>query len=205
MLLHTLVPVPAQPAGPPRAVPVTRPAGPGPVEAPADVVAAGVVAAPGAVERAAAFDLQVELVTRVGVQPLAAEEGSLREALTSLYSLFGTSRDVLHRMAGETAGPLVLPGVAASLANQHLRPFLATWHPALQEHEAARPPETGAAEHERQWKRAGEMRTALAGLRAPLTAAAERLATLCGIDLLSSSQADHRGAEDHGGGPPDDH
>ncbi|MEU2877771.1 TIR domain-containing protein [Streptomyces sp. NPDC007070] len=138
------------------------------------------------IERAAAFDLQVELVTRVGVQPLAEEHGSLREALTSLHSLFATTRDVLHRVATETATPLTLPSIAATLTNQHLRPFLATWHPALQEHEATRPADVSPVEHERHWKRAAEMRTELAELRAPLTSVAKDLAAVCGIDLLST-------------------
>lgn len=146
-------------------------------------VAGNGAAPPGTVERAAAFDLQVELVTRVGVQPLADEQGSLREALTSLHSLFATARDVLHRMSGETAGPLVLPGIAASLVNRHLRPFLATWHPALQEHEAARPFDVSPIAHERRWARSAELRDALAELQVPLTAAAQRLAALCGVDL----------------------
>jgi hypothetical protein len=40
-------------------------------------------------ERRAAWSLYVELVTRIAVQPLEIDEGLLREALTSLYSLFG--------------------------------------------------------------------------------------------------------------------
>lgn len=141
---------------------------------------------PGRFERAAAFDLQVELVTRIGVQPLAYGEGSLREALTSLHSLFATTREVLHRMAAEAAAPATLPTTAAVLLS-HLRPFLATWHPALQQHEAARPAPISAAEHERQWERGAEMRSQLADLRAPLTSVAKELAELCGVDLLPTT------------------
>ncbi|MBZ6283030.1 TIR domain-containing protein [Streptomyces olivaceus] len=145
---------------------------------------------PSPLERAAAFDLQVELVTRVGVQPLPRDHGSLREALTSLHSLFATTRDLLHRVATETATtatPLTLPAIAARLTNTHLRPFLTTWHPALQEHEATRPPDVSPVEHERSWKRSPEMRADLAGLRGPLASVAEELAALCGVDLLTPS------------------
>ncbi|MET7638087.1 toll/interleukin-1 receptor domain-containing protein [Streptomyces sp. NPDC005438] len=138
-------------------------------------------------ERAAAFDLQVELVTRVGVQPLPGEHGSLREALSSLHSLFATTREVLHRVATETAAPLTLPTVAARLINIHLRPFLTTWHPALQEHETDRPSDVSPVEHERGWKLAPAMRADLAELREPLTSAARELADLCGVDLLATS------------------
>ncbi|WP_030906601.1 tetratricopeptide repeat protein [Streptomyces sp. NRRL F-5126] len=139
---------------------------------------------PSPVERAAAFDLQVELVTRVGVQPLGAGEGSLREALTSLHTLFATTREVLHRVAADSPPPIALPRIALVLSNQHLRPFLATWHAALRDHEDTRPPGRSAIEHERLWPRAAEMRTQLADLKAPLSSTAKELATLCGIDLL---------------------
>jgi TIR domain len=144
---------------------------------------------PGLAERAAAFVLQVELVTRVGVQPLAPDQGSLREALTSLYSLFATTRDVLHRIATETGTPLTLPHIASALANQHLRPFLTAWHAALQEHEGTRPEHVGRIEHERRWKRSAEMRADLAALRTPLTAVARQLAALCGTDLTTPPPA----------------
>lgn len=152
----------------------------------------------GPVERAAAFDLQVELVTRVGVQPLADREGSLREALASLHSLFVTAREVLHRINGEVGGgphgdgiryeglggpaPLLLPAIATGLLAR-LRPFLSHWHPALEEHEAARPEGVSRPAHERAWDREREMRTALAELREPLAALAGRLGRLSGVDL----------------------
>ncbi|MBP0456479.1 tetratricopeptide repeat protein [Streptomyces montanisoli] len=177
VLLHTLATPLAQSArdgAPPRPAPALSP--------PLSLPPSG----PSPVERAAAFDLQVELVTRVGVQPLDADDGSLREALTSLHSLFATTREVLHRVAAESPPPSALPRIALLLSNQHLRPFLATWHAALREHEDTRPPGRGTIEHERLWTRAVDMRTQLADLRAPLSSTAEELASLCGIDLLRS-------------------
>ncbi|MFE0250340.1 hypothetical protein [Streptomyces sp. NPDC059010] len=44
----------------------------------------------------AAYDIQVELVTRIGVQELAPGTGSLREALASLKSLIDFTRATLH-------------------------------------------------------------------------------------------------------------
>ncbi|MFE7312810.1 TIR domain-containing protein [Streptomyces sp. NPDC057555] len=141
---------------------------------------------PSRTERVAAFDLQVELITRIGVQPLAPDQGSLREALTSLHSVFGTSREVLHRMGAENPAEAVLPRIASALANDHLRPFLATWHAALQMHEATRPEGMSSIEHERLWERSDEMRDALGALREPLTSVAMALAELSGTDLLPS-------------------
>ncbi|MGV9427945.1 TIR domain-containing protein [Streptomyces sp. NPDC003656] len=140
---------------------------------------------PGPVERAAAFDLQIELITRVGVQPLAPDQGSLREALTSLHSLFATARNVLHRVASEPTTS-ALPRITATLLNTHLRPFLSTWHPLLQDHEASRPQHTSPTEHERLWPHATEMRRQLDALRTPLTATAHSLGELCGTDLASA-------------------
>lgn len=54
-------------------------------------------------ERRAAWSLYVELVTRIAVQSLEIDEGLLREALNSLYSLFGTTRQVLKE-AGPDVG-----------------------------------------------------------------------------------------------------
>jgi hypothetical protein len=77
-------------------------------------------------ERKAAWELYVELVTRIAVQPLASEEGLMREALNSLYSLFGSTREILR-----TAGPNVgaskksVGGIAiAVLNNRHLQKFV---------------------------------------------------------------------------------
>ena len=54
-------------------------------------------------ERKAAWSLYVELVTRVAVQSLEVDQGLVREALNSLYSLFGTTREVL-KAAGPDVG-----------------------------------------------------------------------------------------------------
>lgn len=147
--------------------------------------------APGPLERAAAFDLQVELVTRVGIQPLAEGDGSLREALTSLHTLFTAARDALHRVAGEAVVPIRLPGIATVLLNTHLRPYLTRWHTALQQHEAHRAPETSVIDHEQAWEHSDELRAGLQSLHAPLTEAAKDLASLCGTSLLDPTPLEH--------------
>ena len=48
-------------------------------------------------ERRAAWELYIELVTRIAVQPLATKEGLMREALNSLYNLFGSTREILRK------------------------------------------------------------------------------------------------------------
>lgn len=56
-------------------------------------------------ERRAAWELYVELVTRIAVVPLRPADGILREALTSLYQLFGCTREILRRYGPDVARP----------------------------------------------------------------------------------------------------
>ncbi len=42
-------------------------------------------------------------MTRIAVQPLEVDQGLVREAMNSLYSLFGTTREVL-KAAGPDVG-----------------------------------------------------------------------------------------------------
>ena len=88
----------------------------------------------------AAWSLYVELVTRIAVEPLQEDQGLVREALNSLYSLFGTTREIL-KDAGPNVGASInsVGGIAIAVLNLGLRPFLAKWHPLLQVYEAKRP------------------------------------------------------------------
>jgi len=86
------------------------------------------------VQRNAAWEIYVELVTRVTVQELREDEGLLREALSSFYSLFQTTRDILKKYGPSIASmgkksDTTLGHVAVGVLNQVLRPVLAKWHP----------------------------------------------------------------------------
>ena len=48
-------------------------------------------------QREAAWEMYIELVTRISVAELKPGEGLLREALSSLYSLFKTTREILRK------------------------------------------------------------------------------------------------------------
>lgn len=138
---------------------------------------------PDTTERDAAWKLYVELITRVAVQPLDADAGLVREALTSLYSLFGSTREILR-----TAGPKVgaskesVGGIAIAVLNNGLRPFLSKWHPILQEWEAQRPQGVSAVAHEKGWELEPALRQELSELRNGLEAYAHALASIAGID-----------------------
>jgi hypothetical protein len=100
-------------------------------------------------ERDAAWSLYVELVTRISVEPLKEQEGFLREVFNSLYSLFGTTREVLREAGpGVGASHNSVGGIAIAVLNRGLRPFLTKWHPSLQTWEAQKPEGVSPKEHE---------------------------------------------------------
>lgn len=82
--------------------------------------------------RAISWKFFVEVMTRVGAQPLASDSGSVREALDSLYSLFQTMRGILSQMSPTQLHTGVsVEFLAMDLLNKHLRPFLSKWHPRI--------------------------------------------------------------------------
>lgn len=140
--------------------------------------------APGPSEREAAWEMYVELVTRVGVVSLGPEQGLVREALTSLYSLFGTTRDILRRYGPSIAQPeqssvVSFGHLAVSVLNKALRPMLSTWHPLLEDYEHTRPEGVSRQEWERAWERHDEIRDALAEVGDTLRAYAGLLGDVC--------------------------
>jgi transcriptional regulator with XRE-family HTH domain len=137
-------------------------------------------------ERVAAWELYVELVTRTAVSGLRPQEGMLREALSSLYSLFDSVRSILRKHGPALAlaneeGTHSFAGLAVDMLNHVLRPLLSKWHPLLLDYEESRPPGVSPAEHERAWARNDELRAALAGARSRLAGCARQLAAVAGV------------------------
>jgi hypothetical protein len=134
-------------------------------------------------QKKAAWSLYVELVTRIAVQPLEVDQGLVREAMNSLYSLFGTTREVL-----KAAGPDVgasrdsVGGIAIAVLNNGLRPFLAKWHPLLQAWEARQPVGVSPKEHEQSWSEEPKLRNELEVLRGGLEDYAKALAVIAGVE-----------------------
>lgn len=134
-------------------------------------------------ERRAAWSLYVELVTRIAVQSVEVDQGIIREAINSLYSLFGTTREILKE-----AGPDVgasresVGGIAITVLNKGLRPFLSKWHPLLQAWEAKRPINISPKEHEQNWSEEPKLRNELAKLRSDLEQYANALAKIAGVE-----------------------
>ena len=126
---------------------------------------------PNDLERRAAWDLYVELITRVSVEELRSGEGILREALDSLYSIFDSTRVILKTYGTEVAKPRKKANdysfgqLAIIILNKVLRPFLTKWHPLLEEYESKRPGSMSIKEHEDKWQLNSQMRTDLHEVR----------------------------------------
>ena len=76
-------------------------------------------------DRAAAWELYIELLTRIATQPLDAEHGDEKTALTSVFSLFALTRQVLKN---NTRNCTEFTKIAIVILNQVIRPFTAKWH-----------------------------------------------------------------------------
>jgi len=140
-------------------------------------------------ERKAAWEMYVELVTRISVVPLAPNEGLLREALSSLHSLFDTTRKILRSYGPAIAQPknkgdLSFGYIAVAVLNTAIRPVLAKWHPLLLDYEAHKESSVSQAEWEAKWGRNEELRETLEKTRVVLTDYANLLADVANVPSL---------------------
>lgn len=138
--------------------------------------------------RQVAWHLFVETVTRVSTQPLADGDGLIREALTSLYGLFATTRDTLKasRPSIAVSGGHTVEQLAIAMLNRELRPFLSAWHPRLRAYEEAHP-----GQPESLWPQCGTCRTELRAVQRHLAGYARSFARLADVrdaaDIIGST------------------
>jgi hypothetical protein len=142
-------------------------------------------------ETEAAWEMYIELATRISTQTLKDDEGILREALGSLHDLFPITREILRRHGPTVArkkgkGDHSFAELAVYVLNYAVRPVLAKWHPLLEEYEAARPEERSVRAHEAEWERAAELRGVLEELRSMLLDYANLLAAVASVEPLIS-------------------
>jgi len=76
-------------------------------------------------DKAAAWDLYIELLTRIATQPLDDKHGKEQSALDSVFSLFATTRSILKTHGRECSE---FTKIAIVVLNQVVRPFTAKWH-----------------------------------------------------------------------------
>jgi len=146
-------------------------------------------------ERDAAWEMYVELITRISVAELKPDEGLLREALSSLYTLFETTRTILRKYGPSIAQPkgeddLSFGYLAVAILNVVLRPVLAKWHPLLLDYESTRSGSVSPLEHERQWDMHDELRQVLNDVRGILIEYTNLLAQVAEVPPLIIQRTD---------------
>jgi hypothetical protein len=140
---------------------------------------------PDEVQQQAAWELYVELNTRIATQPLPLEQGGLRDALSSLHNIFEVTREILREAGPSVAqGPNSLGALAIEVLNKGLRPFLTKWHPKLQEYEQKNKGEIPTIEFEQNWEYATELREELSNLQEQMSIYTEALAAVAGISRV---------------------
>jgi hypothetical protein len=138
----------------------------------------------------AAWELYVELLTRIATQPFVADQGLLREALNSLYALFPETRRILKLYGPSIAvtrneSDISFADIAIRVLNDILRPLLSEWHPRLQAHESQRPSSTSPIDHERAWPHYDQLRNDAEAARLKLVQLSSLLAKAAGIEPVT--------------------
>jgi len=122
-------------------------------------------------DKAAAWELYIELLTRITTQPLDEKHGDEKTALDSVFSLFAITRQVLKNNTRKCAE---FTKIAVVVLNQIIRPFTAKWHRlSLQ----------GAFSNEEQQK---QFRTELTQLQAVLRKYTKMLADMADVEDLTA-------------------
>lgn len=126
-------------------------------------------------DKAAAWELYIELLTRVTTQCLHIEHGNEKAALTSIYSIFGITRDVMKNNGRHC---IEFTKIAVVVLNQVVRPFTAKWH-GLSVKGAFDDPE-----------RCSEFRTELERLQSALRTYTQMLAEMADVEDLTELESD---------------
>ena len=87
-------------------------------------------------EEQAAWELYIELITRVATQPLGKDQGDEAAALKSIFSLFEVTRNLLKEKGRKAE---VFSKIAVVILNQKIRPFTATWHKRVLDNNLEKP------------------------------------------------------------------
>lgn len=127
--------------------------------------------APHDADRAAAWELYIELLTRVTTQYLAPDDGDEKTALDSVYSIFPLTREIMRRQ-GSGCGEFAK--LAIPVLNQVIRPFTSRWHRLLLQ-DAFQDPE-----------RRPEFRAELRALQALLLDYTRALASMADVEDLTT-------------------
>jgi len=143
-------------------------------------------------QKKAAWEMYVELATRITTAELKENEGLLRETLTSLNTLFDITRELLKRYGPQIATPAnpkdtTLGHLAVNILNRILRPVLSKWHPLLLDWEQKKPIDKTTIQHELEWEHNAELRAKLNEIRIQMIEYANVLGIVSGVaDLIEN-------------------
>lgn len=118
-------------------------------------------------DKSAAWELYVEMLTRVVTQRLVPGQGEEAAALNSVYQLFPLTRDIIKRNGRHCIN---FAKIAVVVLNQIVRPFTTKWHAQLE----------GGGESQ-----ALEFRNDLVRLQTDLRKYARLLADMAGVEDLT--------------------
>ena len=121
-------------------------------------------------DKDAAWEMYVELITRITIQSLPEEVGDEEAALESIYSLFSITRNILKKYGRDAQE---FSKLAIIVLNQIIRPFTTKWHKLALD---------GAFEDEEQRK---EFRKELEELQNKLIIYTKMLADMAGVEDLT--------------------
>lgn len=76
-------------------------------------------------DKKAAWEMYVELLTRITTQSIDNEAGDEETALASVFSIFETTRNILKSNGSSC---VEFSKIAVIILNQIIRPFTAKWH-----------------------------------------------------------------------------
>lgn len=126
-------------------------------------------------DKTAAWELYIELLTRIVTQPLDAEHGDEKIALESVHSLFSITRQVLKN---NTRDCTEFAKIAIVILNQVIRPFTAKWHYASMQGAFSDP------------SKCYSFRSELATLQVALRKYTKMLAHMAGVEDLTTLEGD---------------
>ena len=127
-------------------------------------------------DKSAAWDLYIELLTRITTQPLTEQDGDEATALTSVYSLFGLTRETIKANGRHC---IEFTKIAVVVLNQIIRPFTAKWHKKSLEGAFSKPDECKI------------FRSELSALQTKLRTYTKMLADMSGVEDLTELEDNH--------------
>lgn len=126
-------------------------------------------------DKCAAWELYIELLTRIATQELPIEHGDEATALESIHKLFGLTREVIKKHGRHC---ITFTRIAIIVLNQKIRPFTAKWHKEMLSNAFDEP------------NKCDKFRQELAELQDVLKSYTKMLSDMAGVEDLTEMEGD---------------